>query len=185
MNRRLPRNAFRLYRPQRNMEMDSEHRIEFAQSYPDHLVYWFGYAALELVTKRETNQYLAYNARRVSNREIVGKMWGQRTWSSRQVIEVPPAEIRFGEPRADGTRPIAIVLSDEAGILEEERENFLRSLSRATGVDITPRVFVPRIEIGSGPSAPSIEAPEYLKDFIPDEISLSKVRASPALKNFT
>ena len=173
--------SFELYRPQATMEMPGELVYAFENKFPEHKLQIVGSTALYLLRHHESKPYFDYQATRTSVEDVKWRVLEHGNLSTAKGLNVKRKRLQYHQPGDDGLREIALFVEDESGILEAERTQFLNTLRRATGVDIPPPIFIPRIKLGIAPKKPDMDAFEFLKRFVPDKIHLDKVEIDPPL----
>ena len=188
-NKEVPSDKFRLFRAQRSIEIPAQRRQDFYNEFPYHNLYAVGSFAVDLLKYRETKPAISESQllRSMTLDAIIRSTMASGRRSARRYIRFPVLSLDHKETRGTGDRSLALLLDDPEGILEEERRAYLIKLRILTGVNMEDINFVPDLTLGrmfkETPTSSS-DVVEFLTPFIPDAVTLKRVRRYPTSDDF-
>jgi hypothetical protein len=176
--------GFSLNRYPLNLSVDGYDRNELANRYPSHQLFSTGRMALNLVRRNEIIKFLSFSERirRMDYKKIIDQIIASSAPVSEEVVNVRPKRLVFTKANKSGNSRITIPVDDEDHILRDEREAYIKELSKICRVrflDMSP--FIPEVSVGRTINGvePSIDALHLIRPYIPELITLSPAKAYP------
>lgn len=175
--------GFKMYRSQESIEFPQTVYKEVEHSLPDHTLYDTANGRVAMVRRYETDKIIS-SSRILSSmplKSLVKTIFISGRESSWQNCSLPLKQIGYRSTYTPEVHAIYLLLDDETGRLETERETYLRKLSKIGRVSVPRPEFIPEIIVGhiEGALPESTDALDLLTPHLPDNINLTRVLATP------
>lgn len=175
--------GFSLNRYPVNLNVDGPGRYELTSRYTSHQLFSTGRMALNLVRRNEVIKFLSFSdrIRKMDYKKIIDQVIASSIPAFEEV-SVRPKRLVFTKANKSGNTRITIPVDDEDNILRDERETYIRELSKICRVRfLDPMPYIPEVSIGRTINGvvPNIDALHLIKPYIPELITLSQTKAYP------
>jgi hypothetical protein len=177
--------GFKMYRAQQSFEFPQTVYEEVEHSLQDHTLYNARNGRVALLRRYETDKIIS-SSRTLSSmpvESLVKAMFAAGRKPARENFSLPLKQVGYRNTLTPEVQAIYLLLDDETGRLETERETYLRKLSKIGRVSVPRPEFLPEIMVGhiQGAIPASTDIVDLLTPHLPDNIILSRVLATPSL----